>query len=152
MFFSKLCQPMRYFSDSWIQMSWFGFGSSNNTQHQIDPMEQFLLDDKTKYELPTKELFEKFKEIVKSKENDGWTQKLNDETLKVWTKEASNSKVNMLKVAADFDCEASYFHDMIKDDFFFLKASTGDLFLDWKMINQIDENNIVTYCTEFFYF
>ena len=58
----------------------------------------------------------------------------------------------MLKVAADFDCEASYFHDMIKDDYFFLKASTGDLFLDWKMINQIDENNIVTYCTEFFLF
>jgi hypothetical protein len=124
-------------------MSWF-YGK-NETKEE-DPISIFWLKDKTNYEIPSQEMFDKFKVTVMSQENDGWTNKLNEENLKVWTKEASNSKVNMLKVSVDFDVDASYFHDMIKDDYFFLKASTGDLFLDWNMVNQIDENNIITYC------
>eukprot|EP01080_Neovahlkampfia_damariscottae_P010493 gene10493-3014_t len=127
-------------------MSWFGFGGNDAKKtEQEDPLRQFLLSDKTKYEIPSTELFEKFKVVVLSKENDGWSQKLNEENLKVWTKESSNSKVNMLKVSVDFDVEASYFHQMIKDDHFFLKASTGDLFSNWKLIKQIDDNNIISY-------
>jgi hypothetical protein len=125
-------------------MSWF-FGNTEKNKEE-DPISIFWLKDKTKYEIPSQEMFDQFKVIVMSQENDGWTNKLNEDKLKVWTKEASNSKINMLKVSVDFDVEASYFHEMIKDDYFFLKASTGDLFLDWNLVHQIDKNNIITYC------
>jgi len=122
--------------------SWFG-GSVKTTEP--NPIDEFLLKDKKNYEIPKEELFEKFKKMVTSS-SDSWTKQVKEEKLKVWTKEASNSKVNIIKVRAEFEVKSDVLFKLIRDDEYFIKTTTDEMFKDWKNIDIINEENTVSYC------
>eukprot|EP01080_Neovahlkampfia_damariscottae_P002139 gene2139-2005_t len=81
--------------------------------------------------------------MVKSP-NDSWTQHVKDENLKVWTKEATNSKVNILKVKAEFEVPPLLLFKLIRDDEYFMKCG-DDMFKEWKNVDIIDEDNTISY-------
>eukprot|EP01080_Neovahlkampfia_damariscottae_P007688 gene7688-12154_t len=111
---------------------------------QKDPMEPFVLKDMKDYTPPSVDLFMYFKDFI-TKDDDGWHKVLNSENCTVSTKESKFCKVNVIRIRSEFEHDASWIADLVKDDKFFMLKAADDLFLEWKEVKKIDENNTVNY-------
>lgn len=115
-------------------MSWF-FGTTTPT---VVEKKEYT------YTFPTEKDFELYKKDSLSDEKE-WSVCLDKEDLKVWSKKNENDPIDMIKVWALFDCEPQLLHDLIQDDKYFILEMNDELFLEWKLVQEFNEKNQITY-------
>eukprot|EP01080_Neovahlkampfia_damariscottae_P003644 gene3644-6460_t len=123
---------------------WFTGAKEDEDTSKLNPNLQKLIDKTMDdYNPPTKEEFETFIKEVSSTED--WSLVAKNEVGRIYKQQSKISTINIIKGNVDWEEKASVIFALLKDDEFYIKSSQDSYFLDWKLLEKIDENTHISY-------
>ena len=127
-------------------LSWLTGSDETEENFKMNENLSKLINQKiNSYEPPNSDDFESFiKEITTT--DDSWSLVAVNEVGKIYKQNSDSYTINIIKGNVDWEEKAQTIFSLLKDDEFYIKSSTDTYFLDWKLIEKIDENTHISYC------
>jgi hypothetical protein len=130
-------------------MNYF-FGSNKTSPSEDSPnIKKLLFDDNKNHQTPDETFYQNLKSEL-LKDHSDWNLAHDSEIVSIWLLNTNYSSSKVMKLKTNFKEKPELLFKLFCEDIYFTKKFADKLFLDWQLISDLDENNILCYCKNSF--